>query len=68
MVHCVDKDDIERLHHPWISWQVDIDRQVHWYDAVRVCWFESWQGRSVCSHCQLLWQHSLSSLSQVRQE
>ena len=61
----VDKDDIEWLYHPWLSWQVDADCQVHWHDVICVGWFESRQGRAVCSHCQLLRQHSFSSVSQV---
>jgi len=64
----VDKDNTEWLYHPRLSWQVDVDCQVHWHDAVSLSWFESWQGRSICSHRQLLWQHSLSSFSQVWQE
>jgi len=64
----LDKDNTEWLYHPRLSWQVDADSQVHWYDAVGVGWFEPRQGRSVRTHCQLLWQHSISPVSQVRQE
>lgn len=64
----LDKDDIKRLYHPWLSRQVDADCQVHWDDVVCVGRSQSWQRRSICSHCQLLWQHSLSSLSEVWQE
>ena len=64
----VDKDDIKWLYHPWLSWQVDADRQVHWYDVICVGRIESWQRRAICSHCQLLRQHSLASVSQVWQE
>ena len=63
-----DKDNTEWLYHPRLSWQVDVDRQVHWYDAVGLGWSQSGQGRPIRSYCQLLWQHPVSSLSQVWQE
>ena len=66
--YLTDKDDPERVHYPRLPGQVDPDDQVRVYDACRVGGTESRQGRTARTRRQLLWQHLLLSLPEVRQE
>ena len=66
--YLTDKDDPERVHHPRLPGQVDPDDQVRVYDACCVGGTESREGRTARTRRQLLWQHLLLSLPEVRKE
>jgi hypothetical protein len=58
-----DQNDTEWVYHPRLSWQMDVDNQVHWHDVLSVSWTKSGERGSIRTHCQLLWQHPIAPVS-----